>query len=112
LLRAKGNTLCRACHVAGQNGVVLGEKTVLMPWNRKISLADYQSAPKLGLDANGETGHPVLGHPMTGVNTLASDKGALTCSTCHQAHTSKSESLMPDTATNSIQLCEQCHNKV
>jgi len=111
LLRAKGNNLCRGCHVAGQVGVVVGTKSVLLPWNQRVTLADYDLAPKIGLDPGGETGHPLAGHPMTGVNTLTTERSVISCATCHQAHTSKGDNLIPDKVADSIQLCETCHTK-
>jgi predicted CXXCH cytochrome family protein len=110
LLRATGNTLCRACHVTGQSGLKFEAKTVVLPWKETISAADYEAAPKLELDSSGETGHPIVGHPLSGVNNLASENAKfITCSTCHSAHSSKSAGLLPAKVNDSIQLCEECH---
>ena len=109
LLRASENNICRSCHVLGQSGVKVKDDKVQLPWNAVIAKADYDLAPKLGLDANGDTGHPVVGHPISGPNIHAADKAPLGCSSCHQGHSSKTSGLLPASATDSIQLCEQCH---
>ncbi len=110
LLRAQRNDLCRACHVMGQPGVKAEGQRVLLPFGRELTAAAYYAAPKIGLDRDGERGHPLVNHPIAGKNTkLKSDPDPITCSRCHEAHASKLPKLMPKGVGDEIALCAQCH---
>lgn len=112
LLRAETNTLCMGCHKEGAAGVKVEQATVTLPWSRPLALKEYQEAVKLGLDSNGETGHPVIHHPISGKNTRVKNPDqvpAITCLSCHQPHGSALPKLMPAGLESPFDLCDQCH---
>lgn len=110
LLRADGNNLCRACHVANEAGVKPGAEGVLLPWSTSVSAAAYEAAPKIGLDRDGQHGHPLVNHPTSGPNSRSKgDKAPITCGSCHEAHASKLPNLLPLSVDDYVALCGRCH---
>lgn len=114
LLRAEANTLCTGCHKNGAAGVKVDRETavVTLPWNRTLPLKEYDEAIKIGLDANGEAGHPVVHHPISGRNTRVKNPDQvppITCLSCHQPHSSTLAKLMPEGLESPFELCDRCH---
>lgn len=108
---ARANTLCFTCHAVNQPGVtVQGDmKTVSVLGGQTISLEEYQKAIKIALDRNGATGHPVMGHPMSGKVPGKKDM-TLSCLSCHAPHSSALPNLMPPGVKTDVELCGQCHD--
>jgi predicted CXXCH cytochrome family protein len=110
--RAPVNTLCFNCH--GQNSPnvkVNAENTLVMMFgNQVVSLEAYRQAPKLRLDPSGTSGHPVVGHPLTGKDPRSKD-GILSCLSCHNPHSSALPKLMPAGLKSGLDLCAECHKQ-
>lgn len=112
-LRTDADQLCRGCHKAGEPGVTVlaDEHKVRLPWKVEIPEEEYQHSSKLMLDANRETGHPLVGHPMSGFNTryAPASLAEFGCTSCHQSHASEMGKLMPSGLARDIDLCDRCH---
>ena len=107
---APTNTLCFTCHGVNQSGVTLqaDTKTVSVLGGQTIGLDEYRKAPKIGLDPNGATGHPIMGHPLSGKVPGKKDV-TLSCLSCHQPHSSALANLMPAGLKTDLDLCTECH---
>jgi predicted CXXCH cytochrome family protein len=109
-IRAEVNTLCLSCHGEGQTNVKVNAETKLVAilGRQVISLDEYSQAPKLGLDSSGSSGHPIMGHPLTGRDPRKKDT-PLNCLSCHDPHSSALPKLMPAGLQSDLDLCAQCH---
>ena len=110
--RAPVNTLCFSCHGENPSTVKVNTETklVTMFGNQVVSLEAYRQAPKLKLDPSGTSGHPLVGHPLTGKDPRSKD-GALSCLSCHNPHSSALPQLMPAGVKSQMDLCSECHKK-
>jgi predicted CXXCH cytochrome family protein len=110
--RAPVNTLCFSCHGQNPPNVKVNTETrlVTMLGNQVVSLEAYRQAPKLGLDPSGTSGHPVVGHPLTGKDPRSKD-GILSCLSCHNPHSSALPKLMPAGLKSGLDLCAECHKQ-
>jgi predicted CXXCH cytochrome family protein len=110
--RAPVNTLCFSCHAENPSIVKVNTETKLATvlGNRLVSLEGYRQAPKLGLDPGGTSGHPVMGHPLTGKDPRSKD-GILSCLSCHNPHSSALPKLMPAGLKSGLDLCAECHKQ-
>jgi len=108
--RARTDSLCFTCHGVDQPGVTVqaDTKTVSVLGGQTISLDEYQKAPKIGLDPGGATGHPIMGHPLSGKVPGKKDV-SLSCLSCHAPHSSTLRNLMPPGVKSDVELCAQCH---
>jgi predicted CXXCH cytochrome family protein len=73
-----------------------------------MSLEVYRQAPKLGLDPGGTSGHPMMGHPLTGKDPRSKD-ATMSCLSCHDPHSSALPKLMAAGVKSQEALCSQCH---
>ena len=107
---AQTNMLCFTCHGANQPGVTVqaNTKTVSVLGGQTISLDEYRKAIKIELDRNGATGHPIMGHPISGKVPGKKDV-TLSCLSCHAPHSSALPNLMPTGSKTGLGLCGQCH---
>lgn len=111
-LRAASNDLCLSCHALDRPDVKWDPKTktISMLSTQTLSLEDYRKAKKIGLDKQQDSGHPMMGHPIRGLDPRdKSKKTPLSCLSCHQPHSSDSEDLMPKGIKSTTDLCAQCH---
>jgi len=110
MLRAQVNTVCLSCHGEGQSNVRINAQTklVTLVGRQVISLDQYNQATKIGLDPSGSTGHPIMGHPLTGKDPRQKD-ALLNCVSCHNPHSSALPKLLPAEIKNGLDLCAQCH---
>ena len=108
--RAEPNTLCMSCHGVNQPDVKVNPatKTVTLLGSQTLDFDDYRQAMKIPLDRSGTSGHPIMGHPLTGKDPRRKD-AALTCLSCHTPHSSALEHLMPPNIKLETGLCGQCH---
>jgi len=108
---ARTNTLCFTCHGVNQPGVAMqaGAETVSVLGGQTIGLDEFRKAMKIGLDPNGATGHPVMGHPLSGKVPGKKDV-TLSCLSCHAPHSSALPNLMPPGVKTDLDLCGQCHD--
>jgi predicted CXXCH cytochrome family protein len=108
--RAPVNALCFSCHGQNPLDVKVNTETTLvtMLGNQVVSLEAYRQAPKLALDLSGTSGHPVVGHPLTGRDPRSKD-GILSCLSCHNPHSSALPKLMPAGLRSDLDLCAECH---
>jgi predicted CXXCH cytochrome family protein len=108
--RAEISTLCLSCHGTGQSNVKVDQETQLVTLlgSQTVSLRDYRQAPKLELDRGGTSGHPIMGHPLTGKDPRNKD-ATLSCLSCHDPHSSALPNLMPPSAKSLTNLCAECH---
>ena len=109
-IRAPVNILCFSCHAAGSSNVKVNTETKLVTTlgDQVLSLEEYNQAPKLGLDRSGNSGHPIMGHPLTGKDPRKKD-ATLSCVSCHDQHSSALPKLMPKGVASQIDLCGECH---
>jgi predicted CXXCH cytochrome family protein len=110
--RAPVNTLCFSCHGQNPPNVNVNTETKLVTTlgDQRMSLEAYRQAPKLKLDPSGTSGHPVMGHPLTGKDPRSKD-GTLSCLSCHNPHSSALPELMPAGVKSQMDLCSECHKK-
>jgi predicted CXXCH cytochrome family protein len=113
LLRAKAtNDLCLACHGSDRNPQKVEGQATLTIFDGKVKLpADY-FAKVVTLELRYGKGHPVMGHPTSGVLRGTDPKapqGTLTCLSCHQPHASAQPNLLVKDQANSRKFCETCH---
>ncbi len=116
-LRKTGNDLCRACH---DPEIALDQEKEGM-----IRLLDQFDLPKalvkrmarVELNADGERGHPIPNHRVSGVPTKKELKtvdttftSELACLTCHDPHKSNALNLLRKQG-NRIIGCATCHPK-
>jgi len=108
LLRAAPSVLCAGCHVIDNRGTKIdyAAKSVALPWNRTLTTAEYEKAPKIELDDGGVTGHPVPVHPVQGMNSRGS--GQITCLTCHHQHSADAAYLVRK-SEKGTSICTTCH---
>jgi predicted CXXCH cytochrome family protein len=108
--RAPVNTLCFSCHGENSPNVKVNNETklVAMLGGQVMSLEEYRQAPKLGLDPGGTSGHPLMGHPLTGKDPHIKG-GVMSCLTCHNQHSSALPKLMPAGVKSQQELCMECH---
>jgi predicted CXXCH cytochrome family protein len=102
--------ICMGCHVKGLPKVNQTKKTVVVPWGVSITLKQMPRWYYIGLNKQHTANHPVMGHPVTGPNTLLGKSAPeITCLSCHQAHTSTQANLRPAKFANQTDLCLSCH---
>jgi len=108
--RAPVNTLCFSCHGENPANVKVNTETKLVAilGNQVVSLEVYRQAAKLGLDPGGTSGHPMMGHPLTGKDPHVKD-GVISCLSCHNPHSSTLPKLTPAGVKSQMELCAQCH---
>lgn len=101
--------ICMGCHVMGMPKVDRANKTVTVPWGQSLTFKQMGSWYYLGLDSTHTKNHPVKGHPVSGPNPLVPGAPAMTCLSCHRAHTSTVANLIPPKYPQQTQLCVSCH---
>jgi len=108
---ARTNTLCFTCHGVDQPGIAVqaDARTASVLGGQTIGLDEYGKAMKIGLDRGGATGHPVMGHPISGKVPGKKDV-TLSCLSCHAPHSSALPNLMPPGVKTDVDLCGQCHD--
>jgi predicted CXXCH cytochrome family protein len=104
--------ICMGCHVKGLPKVNQTKKTVSVPWGRSLTFKQMDRWYYIGLDPGHTKNHPVEGHPVMGPNTLVAGSPAMSCLSCHQAHTSKVANLIPPQFPQQEQLCVSCHTNM
>ena len=102
-------TLCMGCHVRGMPKVNTKKKTVTVPWGVSLTFKQMNRWYYLGLDPTHTQNHPVMGHPVTGPNSLLPSSPEIGCLSCHQPHTSTSPYLWPPKYKTQTDLCVSCH---
>jgi predicted CXXCH cytochrome family protein len=110
LIRVPPNALCLSCHGFAQPGVEANAETklVTLPGGRTVTFEDYRQAPRVELDRSGTSGHPIMGHPLTGQDPRQKD-AKLSCLSCHDPHSSAVPELLPAGLKTGLDLCGECH---
>jgi predicted CXXCH cytochrome family protein len=118
LLRDDVEPLCRSCHdesqvevpTDGSDAVLLGRFTV----PREL----VQGMASLKLTRDGQHGHPVPGHRVSGTPSESelhgvetTFTGALTCLTCHDPHKGRSAAILQWNTKSPVDACLNCHPK-
>ena len=105
--------LCMGCHVSGLPKVNRKKKTVTVPWGVTLTFRQMKGWYYIGLNKEHTANHPVMGHPITGPNTLLGNSApAITCTSCHCPHTSTHANLRPPQFPNQTALCVSCHTSL
>jgi predicted CXXCH cytochrome family protein len=109
-IRAEVNALCLSCHGFGQPNVKSNPETKLVTLlgGQTVTFDDYRKVPKLELDRSGTSGHPIMGHPLTGKDPRKKD-ATLSCLSCHDPHSSTLPNLLPAGLKADLDLCAECH---
>ena len=101
--------LCMGCHVRGLAKVNEKTKMVTVPWGVSLTFRQMKGWYYIGLNPEHTANHPVMGHPVTGPNTLLKSTPDITCLSCHKAHASTHSNLRPPQFANQTDLCVSCH---
>jgi predicted CXXCH cytochrome family protein len=102
--------LCMGCHVRGLPKVNPKTKTVTVPWGVTLTFQQMKGWYYIGLNQAHTANHPVMGHPVTGPNTLLGESAPdITCLSCHRTHTSTQPHLRPNQFADQMALCVSCH---
>lgn len=105
--------LCMGCHVRGFAKVNEKKKTVTVPWGATLTFHEFKGWYYIGLNPAHTANHPVMGHPVTGPNTLlAKSAPDISCLSCHKAHASTRTNLRPPQFANQTDLCLSCHTSL
>lgn len=104
--------LCMGCHVRGLAKVNPKKKTVTVPWGVTLTFHQLKGWYYIGLNAAHTANHPVMGHPVTGPNSLLKSAPDITCLSCHEAHASTQPNLRPPQYANQTALCVSCHSSL
>ena len=100
------------CHGQGRLKLDQQAKTATTPWGAELTFDEMKGARFVTLDKMEMTGHPMEGHPISGINSkLGKTGGEITCLTCHQPHHSQVSNLMPPDVSSDIDLCNKCHKE-
>ncbi|MCP4900637.1 MAG: hypothetical protein GY906_27045 [bacterium] len=99
VIRDQGCTACHDPH-ASQHSPHLRQSAeeLCISCHDKNNLGEYTSRQ-----------HPVIGHPSRGVPDPRQLDQQISCTTCHQPHSSAAPGLLR--AEDYLQLCMQCHKK-
>ena len=118
LLRVTGPELCLSCHDSKALRVEQGAATAKLLDRFEVPAERAIETAKLSLSADGQEGHPVVGHRVLGTPTAAelerteaTYSGELTCLTCHDPHKGRSRQLLQWGATSPLEACQHCHPK-
>ena len=101
------------CHVRGLPKVNAKNKTVSVPWGVTLTFQQMKGWIYLNLNQAHTANHPVMGHPVTGPNSLLGKSAPdITCLSCHRAHTSTQPNLRPPQCHDQMALCVSCHKNL
>lgn len=108
--RADVSILCMSCHSVNRPDVQIDReaKTVTILGNQTLAFDAYREAQKIRLGQSGSSGHPIVGHPITGKDPRRKD-AMLNCLSCHAAHSSTRPGLLPPGVKGEAGLCVVCH---
>ena len=106
-LRAEVNSLCLECHAPKPNA---GNSVDLFGL-QSISKAEFDAAPKIGLDPSLRFGHPRPSHPVAGVADPLHPGEKISCLSCHAPHASELPHLLVS-ANGGKSVCEACHRAI
>jgi predicted CXXCH cytochrome family protein len=107
LTRASGNSLCAGCHQerpakAGKIQIFAGiEQTE----------DEFKTYPKVFVDEKSQTGHPFIGHPVSGGKDPFRKGEDYGCQSCHTPHTGEIAKLLP-AEWKELDVCERCHTEM
>jgi predicted CXXCH cytochrome family protein len=104
LTRVAPNELCAACHLSRR---IDGSMIPILA-GQEIPAVQFQKIPKIVLDRAGRTGHPYLGHPVTGGNDPFREGQPYSCLSCHEPHAASVPRLLRE-SWKELDVCEQCH---
>jgi predicted CXXCH cytochrome family protein len=116
LLRAATpNKLCLECHGPDSKPAKLESDHLVTIFDGKVKLPEnyFAKVPILPLKYN--LGHPVEGHPVSDVmdpTDMSKVKTAISCSTCHQPHSSAQPDLLVKDQVNDVLFCATCHKNL
>ncbi len=105
-LRAELNAnFCLECHGPRKD---IPEKLALFK-SQEITRDEFVQIPKIFLSADHASGHPIDGHPTTGIPNPMKPEEKLTCTSCHATHASTEAKLLPHPDKEGRDVCAQCH---
>ena len=120
-LRAEGNTLCLECHLQRRTS----DANVTLFKSIRMSDADFQQIPKVGLDPTLKFGHPMGRHAVAGAPDTLNPGKKMSCLSCHNQHAASKESLVKmvevkgeaqddksgekKTEVKKMDVCDACH---
>jgi predicted CXXCH cytochrome family protein len=105
--RSAGNSLCLECHAPKRAAA----DTVTLFSLQKISKADFEAIPKIGLDPTLRFGHPCANHPVAEVADPLHEGERMSCLSCHAPHASTLQNLLVS-AKGGEDVCEACHRAI
>lgn len=119
LLRARGDELCRACHDSRRMAIPDDDsKDVEILGRFSIPVATAKSWAVLALSPDGQQGHPLANHRVSGLPTHEEMRRGdtefaetMTCLTCHDPHKAASAGLFQWNAGSRLEVCVRCHVK-
>jgi predicted CXXCH cytochrome family protein len=118
MLREQGNLLCLSCHSRDLLNTASSDSDLTLLGRFKVSRTQAEAMASLRLSADGQVGHPLSDHRVSGTPTpeeleraTVTYEGDLTCLTCHDPHKGRSRLILQWGAASSMEACMHCHPK-